>query len=50
MTAIKSTVAALFAALLLAGCNTIGGLGQDVEEGGSALQDTAQDAEQEIEN
>ena len=46
---IAKSAAALFAALLLAGCNTIGGFGQDVEEGGSAIQDTAQDAEQSIE-
>jgi predicted small secreted protein len=34
----------LFAAL--AACNTVGGVGQDIQSGGAALSDTAQDAEQ----
>jgi predicted small secreted protein len=35
--------------LALAGCNTIGGFGEDVSTGGEAISDTAQDAENEIE-
>ncbi|KPQ20475.1 MAG: entericidin A/B family lipoprotein [Halomonas sp.] len=31
----------LMSAGALAGCNTIGGAGQDVEEGGEAVQDAA---------
>ncbi|WP_141321498.1 entericidin A/B family lipoprotein [Halomonas halmophila] len=30
----------LFTASLLAGCNTVRGIGQDVEEGGEAIQET----------
>ncbi|WNK19729.1 entericidin A/B family lipoprotein [Halomonas piscis] len=43
-TALKA-IAASFAALLMAGmlsgCNTMAGMGQDVEEGGEAVQDAA---------
>ncbi|MCW4152576.1 entericidin A/B family lipoprotein [Halomonas sp. 18H] len=31
---------ALFTVSLLAGCNTVRGVGQDVEEGGEAIQET----------
>jgi predicted small secreted protein len=34
-------IAATFAAVLLAGCNTVRGLGQDIEKGGEALQRAA---------
>lgn len=40
----RSTVmlmAALFAVSLLSGCNTIRGAGQDIEQGGEAVQDAA---------
>ncbi|MBB3192292.1 entericidin A/B family lipoprotein [Halomonas cerina] len=32
---------ALFAASLLGGCNTIRGAGQDIEEGGEAIQESS---------
>ena len=38
------TIATLFAlsfALALAGCNTVRGMGQDVQKAGSALEDAA---------
>ena len=37
-------LAAAAAALLVAGCNTISGLGKDLEAAGSAVTDTASDA------
>jgi predicted small secreted protein len=40
----KKTIAALLAlsfALALAGCNTVRGMGQDVQKAGSALEDAA---------
>jgi entericidin B len=43
---------ALFVALAVLGlsaCNTIGGLGEDVEAGGEAITDASNDVEQEIE-
>ena len=46
----------LFALLLSLGtfglhaCNTVEGAGQDVENTGEAIQDTAEDAEQEMTN
>lgn len=36
-----SGLAALLMAGMLTGCNTISGMGQDVEEGGEAVQDAA---------
>ncbi|MEM8788725.1 MAG: entericidin A/B family lipoprotein [Pseudomonadota bacterium] len=39
-------VASLFA--LLAGCNTIGGVGQDVSAGGDALSDAAEDVQSQL--
>ncbi|WP_251977625.1 entericidin A/B family lipoprotein [Salinicola avicenniae] len=38
---IALTLLALFGAGALAGCNTVGGAGQDIEEGGEAVQDAA---------
>ncbi|GAB2793209.1 hypothetical protein GCM10027040_19320 [Halomonas shantousis] len=35
------TFAMLVSASLLAGCNTIGGAGEDIEQGGEAVQDAA---------
>lgn len=35
------SAAALLIAGLLAGCNTMAGIGQDVEEGGEAVQEAA---------
>lgn len=35
------TLVALFAVSLLSGCNTIRGAGQDIEEGGEAIQESS---------
>ncbi|WP_048306432.1 entericidin A/B family lipoprotein [Halomonas sp. PR-M31] len=35
------TFTLLVSASLLAGCNTIGGAGEDIEKGGEAIQDSA---------
>jgi len=35
-------------ATLLAACNTVDGVGRDVEAGGEVIQDTAQDVEEDI--
>lgn len=47
---IKKTIAALFAALIcttvLTACNTTRGVGQDIQEGGSAISDAATNAQQ----
>jgi entericidin B len=44
ITMIRKLFAALIAAGLLAGCNTVAGLGKDVERGGEKLQDAAEKA------
>ncbi|SOH94741.1 entericidin B [Monaibacterium marinum] len=45
MTKIAITVSSLLlAGAVLAGCNTVRGVGADVERGGSAIQDAANDA------
>ena len=36
-----TTLIALAAALLLAGCNTVKGMGQDVQRAGSAIENAA---------
>jgi len=36
-----TTLFALAAALLLAGCNTVKGVGQDVQKAGSAIENAA---------
>lgn len=38
---IAFSLLALFSAGVLAGCNTIGGAGEDIEQGGEAVQDAA---------
>ncbi len=38
---INRLIAALIAAMVLAGCNTIEGAGKDVERGGEKIQDAA---------
>ncbi len=38
--------AALLAAALLAGCNTFEGFGEDVQAGGQAIEEEAQDAQE----
>lgn len=45
--------ALLFAGLLAfgaAGCNTFQGLGQDIEQGGEAVSDAAEEVEEEIDD
>lgn len=42
------TLAALALFGLLAACNTVEGLGQDIEAGGEAVTETADDVQQEI--
>jgi predicted small secreted protein len=37
-------LALLMGALMLGGCNTMSGVGRDIERGGEKLQDKAQDA------
>ena len=37
---IRKIVALLIAAYLLAGCNTMAGMGRDVERGGQAMQNS----------
>lgn len=39
-------LAASAALALLSGCNTIRGMGQDIESGGEAIEDTATDTQQ----
>lgn len=41
MTQWKTLLAAIGFALLLAGCNTLRGVGQDIEKGGEAIQKAA---------
>ena len=50
MRSIMIRIAALAALVAAAGCNTVGGFGEDVEAGGEAISDTAQDVERDIEN
>jgi predicted small secreted protein len=38
---INRLIAALIAAIVLAGCNTMEGAGKDVERGGEKIQDAA---------
>jgi len=40
----KAVLALLFALPILAGCNTIAGLGEDVEAAGKVVKDPARDA------
>lgn len=40
--ALLGGLAALLVAGMLTGCNTLAGVGQDVEEGGEAVQEAAQ--------
>lgn len=44
----KALIAALVALPLLAACNTIEGLGEDVEATGKVVKETAQDVEEDI--
>lgn len=38
---VKKMLALILAAAVLAGCNTMSGLGKDIERGGEMLQDAA---------
>jgi predicted small secreted protein len=38
----------VFMALVLSGCNTMAGMGEDVESAGGAVSDTAEDVEDEM--
>jgi predicted small secreted protein len=40
--------ALMFAAGVMAGCNTVAGAGKDIERGGEQLQDTARDTQQKM--
>ncbi|MEO1102086.1 MAG: entericidin [Pseudomonadota bacterium] len=44
----KALIAALAALPLLAACNTIEGIGEDVEATGKVVKETAQDVEEDI--
>jgi entericidin B len=39
-------LALMFAAVVMTGCNTIDGMGRDIERGGEKLQNKAQDTQQ----
>ena len=39
---IRELIAILVAAYLLAGCNTVSGVGKDIERGGEKLQNSAE--------
>lgn len=40
--------AMFLAAMLLAACNTVEGVGEDVQAGGEAIEDTAKDVKEDI--
>ena len=40
----KTTLVAIACALLLAGCNTVEGLGRDIKKGGEAIEKAAEKA------
>ena len=40
----KTLLIALFCTLLLAGCNTVEGLGKDIKKGGEAIEKAAEKA------
>ena len=44
----KLTLVALAAMMVLTGCNTISGFGQDVSKAGDTVTDTANDVKQKI--
>jgi predicted small secreted protein len=43
-------IALMFMAVVLSGCNTARGMGEDIEAAGGAMSDTAEDTEEEIED
>lgn len=44
----KAFLALLFALPILAGCNTVAGLGQDVEAAGKVVKETAEDVKDDL--
>jgi entericidin B len=44
----RIAVTALLASFVLAGCNTVAGLGKDIERGGEKTQDTARDVQRKM--
>lgn len=44
----KSVCAAAMAALILAGCNTVSGLGRDIERGGEKMQGAAAEQQRDM--
>ncbi|MEL7232251.1 MAG: entericidin [Pseudomonadota bacterium] len=44
----KAIIAFLFALPLLAACNTIAGLGEDVEAAGKVVKETAEDVQEDL--
>ncbi len=45
---LKPMIAAALAALVLAGCNTMGGLGKDIERGGEKMQGAASEQQRDM--
>lgn len=45
---LSGLAALLFMAFVLSGCNTIGGMGEDVEAAGGAMSDTAEDVQDDM--
>ena len=45
---VKRIVALMLLAVALAGCNTMAGMGRDIERGGEKLQDEARETQQEM--
>jgi len=44
----KILAASMFLAIVLTGCNTVKGLGEDVSSAGSAVSNTAEDTKQQL--
>jgi predicted small secreted protein len=45
---LSGLTALLLTALVLSGCNTVRGMGEDVEAAGGAMSDTAEDTEEDM--
>ena len=43
-----AAIAVMFAAGVLAGCNTVQGAGKDIERGGEKIQDVAKDVQKRL--
>lgn len=48
MRKLMAVMALMFAAGVMAGCNTVAGAGKDIERGGEKLQGTARDTQQKM--